>query len=284
MCLQLGSVAAGSPWHCHAVLKAAAIHFGQPTISEPDASAHVPLPLPHCTCRLPSHRLPRRPVSAASPCPADCCSAARLLPPAAPLRLLLRASSSLMSAVSPCCVFCHHRRCMFHRACRCARYCPTACITRIAIQLHPCIPSCSAAPAQAYPLTLPLPCPAAHPCLPPLQVTQHAQCRVRVTVRKEPGAVPQQGHKVRGGVAGQVQLTPSAGHRCAGPLGTACVHAFLPMTMAPQCPHPRTGHTDGAHGFALPAAHGPKHAAGNRGGAPGGGCLARQMHVLEPGR
>jgi hypothetical protein len=29
-----------------------------------------------------------------------------------------------------------------------------------------------------------------------LQVTQHAKCRVRVTVRKEPGEVPQQGHKV----------------------------------------------------------------------------------------
>ncbi|KAL4429381.1 hypothetical protein ABPG77_005155 [Micractinium sp. CCAP 211/92] len=28
------------------------------------------------------------------------------------------------------------------------------------------------------------------------QVSQHARCRVRVTVRKEPGAVPQEGHKV----------------------------------------------------------------------------------------
>lgn len=33
-------------------------------------------------------------------------------------------------------------------------------------------------------------------CLLVLQVTQHAKCRVRVTVRKEPGEVPQQGHKV----------------------------------------------------------------------------------------
>lgn len=28
------------------------------------------------------------------------------------------------------------------------------------------------------------------------QVSQHARCRIRVTVRREPGAVPQEGHKV----------------------------------------------------------------------------------------
>lgn len=43
---------------------------------------------------------------------------------------------------------------------------------------------------------------AVHPaaCLPVLcvQVTQHERCRVRVTVRKTPGAVKQQGHKVGG--------------------------------------------------------------------------------------
>ena len=58
-------------------------------------------------------------------------------------------------------------------------------------------------------------------CLPVLQVTQHAQCRVRVTVRKEPGEVPQQGHKV-GGV-------PRVGRRLgrwSAPCRRRCMHGL----------------------------------------------------------
>lgn len=65
MCLQLGSVAAGSPWHCHAVLRAAVMHSGKPTSSEPRCIRTCAPALAACTCRLPGHRLPRRPVSAA---------------------------------------------------------------------------------------------------------------------------------------------------------------------------------------------------------------------------
>ena len=46
---------------------------------------------------------------------------------------------------------------------------------------------------------LPLPCVLAHTChlTPPcLQVSQHARCRVRVTISSVPGSVPAQGHKV----------------------------------------------------------------------------------------